>query len=102
MRSGRTFLPHQDARMTSGRAAITAPGATIRSFAALARRRLAKTSSPLEISINSETQPIDRKSGVSGKRVSVSVDLGGHRIIKKKNKLSTVVKGKQDTNLLLY
>src|SRR3546814_17816050 len=28
----------------------------------------------------------DRKSVVSGKRVSVSVDLGGRRIIKKKNK----------------
>src|SRR3546814_19593185 len=28
--------------------------------------------------------PDDRKSGVSGKRVSVRVDLGGRRIIKKK------------------
>src|SRR3546814_20697649 len=27
---------------------------------------------------------LDRKSGVSGKSVSVRVDLGGHRVIKKK------------------
>src|SRR3546814_15401345 len=31
----------------------------------------------------------DRKSGVSGKSVSVRVDLGGRRIIKKKNKTIT-------------
>src|SRR3546814_12401900 len=31
-------------------------------------------------------QKRDRKSGVEGKRVSVRVDLGGRRIIKKKNK----------------
>src|SRR3546814_14337406 len=31
----------------------------------------------------------DRKSGVSGKRVSVRVDLGGRRIIKKKTKIQT-------------
>src|SRR3546814_21089085 len=30
--------------------------------------------------------PLDRKSVVSGKSVSVRVDLGGRRIIKKKNK----------------
>src|SRR3546814_19049398 len=35
------------------------------------------------------TEPvIDRKSGVVGKSVSVSVDLGGGRIIKKKNRES--------------
>src|SRR3546814_13979443 len=33
-------------------------------------------------------QAIDRKSVVSGKSVSVRVDLGGRRLIKKKNKLS--------------
>src|SRR3546814_17267272 len=32
------------------------------------------------------TPPEDRKSVVQGKRVSVRVDLGGRRIIKKKNK----------------
>src|SRR3546814_15601488 len=30
----------------------------------------------------------DRKSGASGKRVSVRVDLGGRRIIKKKNRIT--------------
>src|SRR3546814_10540429 len=30
--------------------------------------------------------PVDRKSAVEGKSVSVRVDLGGRRIIKKKNK----------------
>src|SRR3546814_18393377 len=38
----------------------------------------------VEESMSSE----DRKSVVSGKRVSVRVDLGGRRIIKKKNKYS--------------
>src|SRR3546814_12998678 len=32
---------------------------------------------------------LDRKSVVKGKSVSVRVDLGGRRIIKKKNKLNT-------------
>src|SRR3546814_12488033 len=31
----------------------------------------------------------DRKSGVSGKRVAVRVDLGGRRLIKKKKKMQT-------------
>src|SRR3546814_19089207 len=35
-------------------------------------------------SIEQETAPKDRKSVVSGKSVSVRVDLGGRRIIKKK------------------
>src|SRR3546814_13695536 len=39
-------------------------------------RKLAKICTPQE----------DRKSAVSGKRVSVRVDLGGRRIIKKKTK----------------
>src|SRR3546814_20738963 len=36
-----------------------------------------------------EGQRTDRKSVVSGKSVSVSVDLGGRRIIKKKKKIET-------------
>src|SRR3546814_21170343 len=35
--------------------------------------------------------PADRKSVVSGKSVSVRVDLGGRRILKKKTKLNTKV-----------
>src|SRR3546814_15984385 len=34
-----------------------------------------------------EDEQGDRKSGVTGKSVAVRVDLGGRRIIKKKNKL---------------
>src|SRR3546814_13899840 len=45
----------------------------------------------LPVFIPSEPQPndmagLDRKSVVSGKRVAVRVDLGGRRIIKKKNR----------------
>src|SRR3546814_11140820 len=36
---------------------------------------------------NLNLAPIDRKSAVSGKRVSVRVDLGGRRILKKKNNI---------------
>src|SRR3546814_14388666 len=36
-----------------------------------------------------QSASLDRKSVVSGKSVSVSVDLGGRRIIKKKNIVST-------------
>src|SRR3546814_18783991 len=63
MRSGRTFLPHQDARLTYGRAATPAPGEKLGSFAAL-----------------------DRKSDVLGKSVPARVDLGGRRRIKTKTK----------------
>src|SRR3546814_2943919 len=39
----------------------------------------------LVLSRVARNEPRDRKSVVEGKRVSVSVDLGGRRIIKKKN-----------------
>ena len=65
MRAGTTFLPHHEARMTSGAAASTAAGVTIRSLAAWAVRRLANTSLPPAISISSETQPMPAISGSS-------------------------------------
>src|SRR3546814_19025547 len=39
--------------------------------------------------VGASTRNIDRKSVVSGKRVSVRVDLGGRRIIKKQTKKQT-------------
>src|SRR3546814_20550732 len=49
-------------------------------------RRQSRSTVPLDVS--SELRPgADRKSVVSGKSVSVRVDLGGRRIIKKTNKL---------------
>jgi hypothetical protein len=56
--SGTTFLPHHEARMASGAAAMTASGETTRSLAAFCRAKSRNTSSPPAISISSDTQPI--------------------------------------------
>src|SRR3546814_13288861 len=42
-------------------------------------------------------QPLDRKSVVQGKSVSVRVDLGGRRIIKKKKKIASSATRVQQT-----
>src|SRR3546814_14111986 len=49
----------------------------------------------------SSTPPIDRKSVVSGKSVSVSVDLGGRRIIKKKNKITINIRDRMNQDNLI-
>ena len=49
--------------MTSGAAAITASGVTMRSFAAFWNRSSGKTSSPPAMPISSDTQPIPEISG---------------------------------------
>ena len=51
--SGTTFLPHQEAAMTSGAAAITLCGETIRSLAAFCFLNSGNTSSPPAISMSS-------------------------------------------------
>jgi hypothetical protein len=52
-----TFLPHHEARMTSGAAAMTASEDTMRSFAHFFSRNSGKMSSPPAIPTNSDTQP---------------------------------------------
>ena len=54
--SGTTFLPHQEAKMTSGAAAITSCGETIRSLAAFCFLSSGNISLPPAISMSSETQ----------------------------------------------
>src|SRR3546814_5984954 len=51
--------------------------------------RFAICASPFSRQRGRRRYPLDRKSVVSGKSVSVSVDLGGRRIIKKKKKKIT-------------
>jgi hypothetical protein len=65
MRSGTTFLPHHDARITSGAASRTASGAMMRSLAACWSRSFGNASSPPAISISSDTQPMPEISGSS-------------------------------------
>src|SRR3546814_16829417 len=60
------------------------PGAAADGGAAAPRRR-APADRPLE---RPRRRAVDRQSVVEGKRVSVSLDLGGRRIITKKKKLS--------------
>src|SRR3546814_18672496 len=45
----------------------------------------------------SEIDPIDRKSVVSGKSVSVRVDLGGRRILKQQHNRNTTDRSMQNT-----
>src|SRR5437660_4241700 len=53
----RPFLLHQEARITSGAAAITSCGETIRSLAAFCFLSSGNTSSPPAISMSSENPP---------------------------------------------
>src|SRR3546814_14145009 len=46
----------------------------------------------VHLPVGHQIQPGDRKSVVSGKSVSVRVDLGGRRIIKKKKKTKNTIK----------
>ncbi len=74
MREGTTFFPHQDARITSGAAASTASGVTMRSLAAACRARSGNTSSPPAMPTSSETQqPMPE---ISGSSHSLAVDPG--------------------------
>src|SRR3546814_15452564 len=57
-----------------------------------ATRRAMKTSLMARGRISATPLAIDRKSDVQGKRVSVRVDLGGRRLIKKKTTTSQVKK----------
>src|SRR3546814_14593386 len=50
----------------------------------LAARKLREVGRGMEEAVPVPGFPLDRKSGVSGKSVSVRVDLGGRRILKKK------------------
>ena len=63
--SGTTFLQHQEARMRSGAAPITASEVTIRPLAVFCVRRDENISMPPAISISSETQPMPLISGSS-------------------------------------
>jgi hypothetical protein len=74
--SGTTFLPHQEARMTSGAAAITSCGDTIRSFAAFCFLSSGNTSLPPAISMSSETQPMPLTSGRPTPRNKPSASVG--------------------------
>lgn len=65
MRAGTTFFPHQEARITSGAAATTASGATMRSFAAAWAASSGKTSSPQATRTSSNTQPMPEIKGSS-------------------------------------
>src|SRR3546814_14354260 len=57
---------------------------SLRALRAAVQTRMPKAGMPdIFLEVMART---DRKSGVSGKRVSVRVDLGGRRIIKKTNK----------------
>jgi hypothetical protein len=60
-----TFLPHQDAKITSGAAARTTSGKMIRSFAVFCDRSPGRMSSPPAISISSDTQPMPLINGSS-------------------------------------
>src|SRR3546814_17865294 len=64
-------------------AASQLPSATIRLSPGLARRKAATASA-----MSGPEDRKDRKSVEEGKRVSVRVDLGGRRIIKKKKQTS--------------
>ena len=65
MRSGRTFLPHHDARITSGASARTASGVTMRSLASEAPRNCGNTGVPPATSTSSSTQRMPEINGSS-------------------------------------
>src|SRR3546814_14036413 len=63
-----------------------------RGRAALCLRRRAAVAAQPDLDLREPADALaDRKSVVSGKSVSVRVDLGGRRIIKNKNNRNTVV-----------
>src|SRR3546814_14503522 len=70
----------------NGDEAVAQAGQTIAELADECDANIIHLNSPALAADVRFNQPVDRKSVVQGKRVSVRVDLGGCRIIKKKKK----------------